>query len=101
MEVDTNTAKFNEKFIHILVFKCEADWSFAMNMKQAMSKQESNAKQEESKAGLKNQSLLNQKDSNLSRNTFRLRAHSLKRFMAAYKSVTKIEKLLDQETIFD
>jgi hypothetical protein len=44
MEVTTKEAKANEKFIHILIFKCEADWAFAMNMKQAMSKQESNAK---------------------------------------------------------
>jgi len=52
-------ARLNEKFMHIMVFKVEADWAFAMNMKQAMSNQERNAKQEESKAGLKNQSLLN------------------------------------------
>jgi hypothetical protein len=101
MPVTPTEAKSSDKYLHIMLFKCEADWSFAMNMKQAMSKQETNAKQEESKAGLKNQSLLNQKDPNLSRNTFRLRAHSLKRFKAAYKSVLQIEKLMDEDTILD
>lgn len=62
LPVTAQEARLNEKFLHVALFKCEADWAFAMNMKQAMSKQESEgdlAKQEESKAGLKNQSLLN------------------------------------------
>mgnify|MGYP001113675975 CR=1 FL=1 len=48
----------NEKYLHILIFKCEADWAYAMNMKKAISNAES-GKQEEAKAGLKNQSQFN------------------------------------------
>ena len=58
--VSAEEAKLDEKYLHILIFKCEADWAYAMNMKKAISNQEGiNAKQEESKTGLKNQSLLN------------------------------------------
>lgn len=97
-------AKLSDKYLHLMVFKCEADWAFAMNMKQAVSKQETaqnNSKQEESKAGLKNQSLLNQKDPNMSRNTFRLKAHSRKRFRAAFENAQVIEKLIEEDVILD
>jgi hypothetical protein len=36
--VTANQVRQNEKFLHILIFNCEADWAFAMNMKQAISK---------------------------------------------------------------
>ena len=42
MPVTSLEAKISEKFLHIMLFKCEADWAYAMKMKQAMSKQESN-----------------------------------------------------------
>jgi len=38
--VSDKEGKLNEKYLHILVFKCEADWAFAMNMKKAISNQE-------------------------------------------------------------
>lgn len=46
-----------EQFLHILIFKCEADWAYAMNMKKAISNQENKVQsndKEESKSGLKN-----------------------------------------------
>ena len=33
-------ASKNEKYFHISIFKCEADWAYAMNMKKALSNQE-------------------------------------------------------------
>ena len=50
-------ASQNEKFLHIMIFKCEANWAYAMNMKKALSNQEGvNVQKEEAKSGLKNQS---------------------------------------------
>lgn len=37
----------------------------------------------------------------MGRNTFRLKAHSLKRFRAAYESVVKLEKLIEADLIVD
>ena len=52
-----NEASKNERYFQILIFKCEADWAYAMNMKKALTNQEGiNAQKEEAKAGLKNQS---------------------------------------------
>jgi hypothetical protein len=39
--VGEEEGKQNEKFLHILVFKCESDWAYAMNMKKAISNAES------------------------------------------------------------
>jgi len=65
-----------------------------MSMKKAVSMQEGvNQKQEESKAGLKNQSLLNQTDKHENRNTFRLVAHARKRLQAAFESSAHLLKV--------
>jgi len=29
-----------EKYLHIMIFKCEADWAYGMDMKKAMSNQD-------------------------------------------------------------
>ena len=44
-----------EKFLHLMIFRIEADWAFGMDLKKALSQQEGG--QEEAKsnaAGLKN-----------------------------------------------
>jgi len=48
-----------EKFLLILLYQCEGYWSYAMDMKQALTNRDSSkgtqgAKEEESKIGLKN-----------------------------------------------
>lgn len=76
------------KFLEILIFKCEADWAYGMDMKKAISLVDGKSKnnqEEESKIGLKNQSLLQQRSVHASRNPNRLRAHTKKRFFAAFK----------------
>ena len=80
-----------------MIFKCEADWAYAMNMKKALSNQESiNAAKEEAKAGLKNQSQFNQKDANSERNTYRLKVHSRKRFQAVFKNCELLKKVSEE-----
>jgi hypothetical protein len=54
-----------EKFLQLMIFRIEADWAFGMDLKKALSQQESG--QEESKAnaaGLKNESSLHKKNAN-------------------------------------
>ena len=36
--VSAEEAKKNHKFIHLLVFKCEAQWAYAMNQRQIITK---------------------------------------------------------------
>ena len=79
----------------MLIFKCEADWAYAMSMKKAISTQEGQ-KQEEAKAGLKNQSLFNQQDKNSGRNIYRLKAHARKRFQAAFKSCKQLAGVIEE-----
>lgn len=93
--VSDEEGKQNEKFLHILIFKCESDWAYAMNMKKAISNAES-GKQEEAKAGLKNQSQFNQRDENSNRNPNRLRLHSKKRFERVYKSCEQLMKVSEE-----
>ena len=79
-----------------MIFKCEADWAYAMNMKKALTNQEGvNAQKEEAKAGLKNQSQFNQKDANSMRNTFRLKAHAKKRFKSVKKNCEALLQVSD------
>ena len=78
--------------MHLLIFKCEADWAYAMNMKKAISNAES-GKQEEAKAGLKNQSQFNKKDEHSNRNPNRLRVHSKKRFERVFKSCLQLNEV--------
>ena len=79
--VSAEEGKMNDKYLQILIFKCEADWAYAMSMKKAISSQEGGSgQQEEAKAGLKNLSLFNQQEKHANRNTFRLKVHSRKRF---------------------
>ena len=80
-----------------MVFKCEADWAFAMAMKKAISNQEGvGHKQEEAKAGLKNQSLFNQQDPHSTRNTFRLKRHCKKRFSKVFKSSKALQGVCNE-----
>ena len=44
-----------EKYLEILIYKIEADWAYAMDMKKSITEAQEQPK-EESKAGLKNQS---------------------------------------------
>ena len=74
-------AKENVKYLQILIFKCEADWAYAMQMKQATtnltSKNQSSSQQVQALGGNRN-------------NPQRLRVHYLKRFRAAAKTATFI-----------
>jgi len=88
-------AKQSDLYMQMLIFKCEADWAYAMSMKKAISTQEGQ-KQEEAKAGLKNQSLFNQQDKNSGRNVYRLKAHARKRFQAAFKSCTQLAGVIEE-----
>lgn len=58
--------KKGEKFLEILVFKMEAEWAYAMDMKKAISQQEGATGEEleaqkakQAAAGIKNQSQFN------------------------------------------
>jgi len=55
-----------EKFLHLLIYRIEADWAFAMDLKKALSNQESGSHEEakQSAAGLKNQSNIHKKNAN-------------------------------------
>mmetsp|Transcript_35574 Transcript_35574/g.54371 ORF Transcript_35574/g.54371 Transcript_35574/m.54371 type:complete len:133 (-) Transcript_35574:1553-1951(-) len=83
-----------EKFLALQLFKCEADWAYAMDMKQAITKQEEvNVKEEASKIGMKNQSQFNNLNHNVLRDKFRLAQHAKRRFRAAFKGCSILRQL--------
>ena len=54
-----------EKFLHLMIFRIEADWAFAMDLKKALSQQEGGQEEaKQSAAGLKNESSLHKKNAN-------------------------------------
>ena len=70
----------NVKFLHILVFKCEADWAYAMQMKScasSLSSKTQHASQIKALGGNRT-------------NPNRLKVHYLKRFKAAAKTASFI-----------
>lgn len=67
-----------------------------MDMKKALSNQEGGPKAEESKAGLKNQSQLNQKSVHAARLSSRLKIHAKKRFGKAFKHAQSLLKVAEQ-----
>lgn len=71
----------NVKFLHILVFKCEADWAYAMQMKQVATNLQSKTQQP---------SLIKALEGSRT-NANRLRVHCLKRFKAAAKTAHQIQ----------
>ena len=82
-----------EKYLHLMIYRIEADWAYAMDMKKALSTQES--KNEESKSGIKQETQLHQKNANANRNPFRLNVHARKRFSTMYKSCLSLQKVAD------
>jgi len=78
--ITADLAGQNVKFLHILVFKCEADWAYAMQMKQV-------ANNLNSKVSNPAQSLPGNRT-----NPNRLRMHYIKRFKAAAKTAKMIKQ---------
>ena len=73
----------NAKYLQILIFKCEADWAYAMQMKQHGSAISGGKTVGVSAAG----TLLKRTNPN------RLRVHYLKRFQKASEAASKLLKL--------
>ena len=71
----------NAKYLQILIFKCEADWAYAMQMKQHASTISGG------KAGANSGTMAQRGNAN------RLRVHYLKRFQKASQAATKLHKL--------
>ena len=82
-----------EKYLHLMIYRIEADWAFGMDMKKALSTQEN--KNEESKSGIKKESMLSKKNVNSSRNPFRLNVHARKRFATMFKSCSALQKVAE------
>ena len=76
-----------------MIFRIEADWAHAMDMKKAISTQSEATKNEESKSGLKKESQLHQKNVNSSRNPFRLNVHARKKFATMFKMCQNLLKV--------
>jgi hypothetical protein len=76
-----------------MIYRIEADWAYAMDMKKALSTQESS--KEESKSGIKKESQLHQKNANANRNAFRLNVHARKRFAAMVKQLKSLRQVAD------
>lgn len=93
--ITSDLALTNVKFLHILIFKCEADWAYAMQMKQV-------ANNLQSKAQHPNQ--IQALTGNRS-NPNRLRMHYLKRFKAAAKTakwvVDNCANAFDEQSRFE
>lgn len=83
----------NVKFLHILIFKCEADWAYAMQMKQVAANLTS-----------KQATGVNSLPGNRN-NPNRLRMHYLKRFRAAAKTarwvIDNCKGAFDDESQFE
>ena len=69
----------NAKYLQILIFKCEADWAYAMQMKQQASSLSGGKA-----AAMGNSSVAKRTNPN------RLRVHYLKRFQRASQSAQKL-----------
>lgn len=82
-----------EKFLEMLVFKMEAEWAYAMDMKKAISIQDGLEQPETSAAGLKVESQLKKKNINEGRNAARMKVHAKKRFQRVFATGQQLAKV--------
>jgi len=52
-----------EKYLHIMIFKCEADWAYGMDMKKAMSNQDDSSNKRNPKQAWKSDQILTKRAS--------------------------------------